>query len=99
MPTWRGTSDAAGGHAALTLARQDERAMPMIVLAPTVAAGDLSLKLTFAGLRPAAFADAAPALAPLVTLGVPLQGNAGLEVGAMAVSEPQRSISPAAAAR
>ena len=70
------------GDAALTLARGSEHAEMTIVLAPTAVGGDLSLKLAFAGLRPAVFADAVPALAPLVTFDVPLQGNAGLEVGA-----------------
>lgn len=70
------------GDAALVLARGDEHADVSIALAPTAAAEDLSLNLIFSGLRPAAFADALPVLAPLVSFDVPLQGKSELTVGA-----------------
>ncbi|HYN39574.1 MAG TPA: DUF3971 domain-containing protein, partial [Rhodospirillales bacterium] len=70
------------GDAALTIARGDEQAQLSISLAPTAAGSGLSLRLNATGLRPAAFADAAPVLAPLVTVDVALQGSAGLEIDA-----------------
>ncbi len=70
------------GDAALILARGDEHADVSIALAPTAAAEDLSLDLTFTNLRPAAFADALPVLAPLIAFDVPLQGKAEMKVGA-----------------
>lgn len=71
-----------GGHVALTMMRDSQQAQADIVLAPTPQAGDLSLALTIAGLRPAAFADLAPALAPLAMLDLPLQGGLELRIGA-----------------
>lgn len=68
------------GSVALVLARGDEHSEVSLSLAPTAATGDLQLDLALAGLRPAAFADIDPALAPLAVLDLPLRGTAGMEV-------------------
>ncbi|MBL8666365.1 MAG: AsmA-like C-terminal domain-containing protein [Rhodospirillales bacterium] len=71
-----------GGTVAMAVIRDDEQAQATAVLAPAPATGDLALTLSLSGLRPALFADVAPALAPLAMLDLPLQGSVELRVGA-----------------
>lgn len=71
-----------GGHVAMAMTRDGKQARADVILAPTPQAGDLALALTVAGLRPAAFADLAPALAPLAMLDLPLQGSLEMRIGA-----------------
>lgn len=77
----RDATDRLTGDAALTLSQGEASADATIALAPSAADDGLAVSLGVSGLRPAAFAHAAPELAPLAAIDLPLQGRVDADVG------------------